>query len=57
MKSPNWDLAACNLSDCNMPLSPETLKCIAGIHSYEVSKCKFDINMDVFGKWCEYMHE
>ena len=54
MKSPNWDLAACSLSDCNMPLYHETLRCIASIHSYVVNEGKFDTSMDTFGKWCEY---
>ena len=57
MKSPNWDLAACSLSDCNMPLYHETLRCIASIHSYVVNEGKFDTSMDTFGKWCEYLQE
>ena len=42
MKSPNWDLAACSLSNCNMLLYHETLRCIASIHSYVVNEGKFD---------------
>ena len=57
MKSPNWDLAACSLSNCNMLLYHETLWCIASIHSYVVNEGKFDTSMDTFGKWCEYLQE
>ena len=32
-----------------------SLRCIASIHSYVGGK--FDLTMDAFGKWYEYVHE
>ena len=34
-----------------------SLRCIASIHSYVVNEGKFDLTMDAFGKWYEYVHE
>ena len=46
-----------SLLDCNQPLYHESLRCIASIHSCVVNEGKFDLTMDAFGKWYEYVHE
>ena len=48
---------ACSLLDCNLPIYQKSLRCIASIHSYVGNEGKFDLSMDAFGKWYEYVHE
>ena len=57
MKSSDQDMVACTLLLCKQPLYHDSLTCIASIHSYVVKEGKFNLTMDVFGKWYEYVHE
>ena len=50
-------MVACTLLLCKLPLYHESLPCIASIHSNVVNEGKFNLTMDVFGKWYEYVHE
>ena len=50
-------MSACSLLDFSQPLYHECLRCIASIHSYVVNESKFDLTMDAFRKWYEYVYE
>ena len=50
-------MSAYSLLDCNQPLYQQGLRCIASIYSYMVNEGKFDLTMDAFRKWYEYVHE
>ena len=50
-------MSAYSLLECIQPLYHECLRCIASIYSYMVNEGKFDLTMDAFRKWYEYVHE